>query len=82
MANSVMSILLQSQNLNGRKRRITYELLSFMHVLSVPGKASIEATKASVVSLKFLWFNKGEKKTKQENVQSVSTMLSRGKLPE
>lgn len=43
--------------------RATYELLSFMHVLSVPGKASIEETKAAVVSLKFLRFNKEKQKT-------------------
>lgn len=34
-----------------------------MHVLSVPGKASIEETKAAVVSLKFLRFNKEKQKT-------------------
>lgn len=34
-----------------------------MHVLSVPGKASIEETKAAVVSLKFLWINKEKQKT-------------------
>lgn len=38
-------------------------MLSFMHVLSVPGKASIEATKAAVVSLKFLRINKDKQKT-------------------
>lgn len=78
MANGVMSILLQIWNLNGRKPRTTYELLSFMHVLSVPGKASIEVTKASVVSLKFLRVNKGKKK-KQENVQGTSTTTEQRK---
>lgn len=77
MANGVMSILLQIWNLNGRKPRTTYELLSFMHVLSVPGKASIEVTKASVVSLKFLRVNKGKKK--QENVQGTSTTTEQRK---
>lgn len=43
--------------------RTTYELLSFMHVLSVPGKASIEETKAAVVSLKFLRINEEKQKT-------------------
>lgn len=79
MANSVMSILLQIWNLNGRKPRTTYELLSFMHVLSVPGKASIEATKASVVSLKFLRFNKLKKKGKKKNVQHTSTTTEQRK---
>lgn len=72
-----MSILLQIQNSNARNPRTTYELLSFMHVLSVPGKASIEATKASVVSLKFLRFNKD--KRKQENVQATSTSTEQRK---
>jgi len=54
-----------------KKTRSTYELLSFMHVLSVPGKESMEATKAFVVSLKFLQFNKLKKK-KKENIQGTS----------
>lgn len=56
--------------MGNKKTRSTYELLSFMHVLSVPGKESIEATKAFVVSLKFLQFNK--QKNKKENVQGIS----------
>lgn len=55
-----------------KKTRSTYELLSFMHVLSVPGKESMEATKAFVVSLKFLQFNKLKKKKKKENIQGTS----------
>lgn len=55
----------------------TYELLSFMHVLSVPGKASIEATKAAVVSLKFLRINKDKQKTGK--VQRTSTTTVRRK---
>lgn len=43
-----------------------------MHVLSVPGKESMEATKAFVVSLKFLQFNKLKKKKKKENIQGTS----------
>lgn len=79
MANGVMSILLQIWNLNGRKPRTTYELLSFMHVLSVPGKASIEVTKASVVSLKFLRVNKG-KKNNRKMFKVLPLPLSRGNL--
>jgi len=85
MANGVMPILLQIWNLNGKKPRTTYELLSFMHVLSVPGKASIEVTKAFVVSLKFLRFNKEKKKEKIEKREIFKLFplpLSRGKLSE
>lgn len=52
-------------------------MLSFMHVLSVPGKASIEATKAAVVSLKFLRINKDKQKTGK--VQRTSTTTVRRK---
>ena len=64
-----------------KKTRSTYELLSFMHVLSVPGKESMEATKAFVVSLKFLQFNKLKKK-KRKIFKVLPLPLSRGKLSE
>lgn len=59
--------------------RATYELLSFMHVLSVPGKASIEETKAAVVSLKFLRFNK-RKTENRKRFKELVLPLCRRKL--
>lgn len=72
-ANRVMSDLLQTGFKWENKTRTTYELLAFMHVLSVPGKASIDATKASVVALKFLKYNN------KKNVQGSSTTTEQKK---
>lgn len=77
MANRVMSNLLQTGFKWENKTRTTYKLLAFMHVLSVPGKASIDATKASVVALKFLKYN-----NKKKPFKVLPLPLSRRKLSE